>query len=155
MWSALGKVQISFFDGLRVRLERVFGVGKRLLLIAYGVREDGRKELMDFRKSRSEDEEEWPSFLNDLYRWGLEGVSLGLIITDGTAGLHAALEMVYPYTPRPRFWEYKLRDVSLKLSCKVQEECLRGAKLISLASNRREAIKFYYNGEGRFIFRFS
>ena len=132
-----------FLDGLTVKLKTALGVRKRLLLIAYGIREDGRKELIEFRQASSESEEEWESFLNDLYRRGLEGGKLELIITDGAPGLHGALDMVYPYTPRQRCWVHKLRNIAVKLSRKVQEECLRGAKRIYLASNRWEAVELY------------
>ena len=132
-----------FLDGLTVKLKTALGVRKRLLLIAYGIREDGRKELIEYRQACSESEEEWESFLNDLYRRGLEGGKLELIITDGGPGLHEALDMVYPYTPRQRCWVHKLRNIAVKVSRKVQEECLRGAKRIYLASNRWEAIQVY------------
>jgi transposase-like protein len=133
-----------FLDGLTVRLKTALGVRKRLLLVAYGIRKDGRKELIAFRQARSESEEEWESLLNDLYRRGLEGESLELIITDGAPGLHAAIDMVYPYTPRQRCWVHKLRNVAVKLSRNIQKECLGGAKLIYLAANRKEAIQRYW-----------
>jgi len=134
-----------FLDGLTVRLKTALGARKRLLLIAYGIRKDGRKELIAFRQAKSESEEEWESLLNDLYRRGLEGESLELIITDGATGLHAAIDMVYPYTPRQRCWVHKLRNVAVKLSRNIQKECLWGAKLIYLAANRKEAIKCYWD----------
>jgi transposase-like protein len=97
-----------FLDGLTVRLKTALGGRKRLLLIVYGIRKDGRKELIAFRQAKSESEEEWTSLLNDLYRRGLEGASLELIITDGAPGLHAAIDMVYPYTPRQRCWVHSV-----------------------------------------------
>jgi len=133
-----------FLDGLTVRLKMALGVRKRLLLVAYGIRENGCKELIEFRQAQSESEEEWEGLLNDLYRRGLEGSRLDLIITDGAPGLHAACEMVYPYTPRQRCWVHKLRNVAVKLNRKDQEECLRGAKQIYLAENRKEAIQRYW-----------
>lgn len=129
-----------FLDGLTVKVKRALGVRKRLVLVAYGVKEDGRKELIDYRQAESEGEEEWDSFLNDLYRRGLEGRSLELVITDGAPGLHRALDMVYPHIPRQRCWVHKLRNVAGKLSRKVEEECLRGAKRIYLASSWKDAV---------------
>lgn len=119
-----------FLDGLTVKLKTALGVRKRLLLIAYGIREDGRKELIEFRQASYKSEEEWEGFLNDFYRRSLKGEKLELIITDG------APDMVYPYTPRQRCWVHKLRNIAVKVSRKVQEECLRGAERIYLASNR-------------------
>jgi len=131
-------------DGLTVKVKTATGVRKRLILCAYGIREDGRKELIDFRQAKSESEHEWETFLNYLYRRGLEGQKLALIVTDGALGLHSALDMVYPYTPRQRCWVHKLRNVASKLPRKVQEECLRGAKLIYLAPSKREAVRRYW-----------
>ena len=133
-----------FFDGLTVRLKTALGVRKRLLLVAYGIRENGCKELIEFRQAQSESEEEWESLLNDLYRRGLEGHRLDLIITDGAPGLHAACDMVYPYTPRQRCWVHKIRNIAAKLSRKVQGECLLGAKRIYMADSRKEAIQRYW-----------
>ena len=139
-----GCYRYLFLDGLTVKVKTATGVRKRLILCAYGIREDGRKELIDFRQAKSESEHEWETFLNDLYRRGLEGENLALIITDGAPGLHRALDMVYPYTPRQRCWVHKLRNVASKLPRKVQEDCLRGAKLIYLASSKREAVRRYW-----------
>lgn len=136
--------QYLYLDGLTVKLKTALGVRKRLVLIAYGIREDGRKELIEYRQACSESGEEWENFVNDLYRRGLKGAKLELIITDGAPGLHEALDMVYPYTPRQRCWVHKLRNIAVKLRRQVQEECLRGAKKIYLASNRREAIELYW-----------
>lgn len=138
-----------FLDGLTVRLKKALGVRKRQLLVAYGIRENGCKELIEFRQAQSESEQEWESLLNDLYRRGLEGSRLDLIITDGAPGLHAACDMAYPYTPRQRCWVHKLRNIAVKLSRKVQEECLQGAKLIYLAENRKEAIQRYWKWASR------
>lgn len=136
-----------FLDGLTVRLKTALGVRKRLLLVAYGIRKDGRKELIEFRQAQSESEQEWEALLDNLYRRGLEGESLELIITDGAPGLHAVIDMVYPYTPRQRCWVHKLRNVAVKLSRNIQMECLKGAKLIYLATNRKEAVQRYRDWE--------
>jgi transposase-like protein len=138
-----------FLDGLTVRLKKALGVQKRQLLVAYGIGENGCKELIEFRQGQSESEQEWENLLNDLYRRGLEGRRLDLIITDGAPGLHAACDMVYPYTPRQRCWVHKLRNVAVKLSRKVQAECLQGARKIYLAENRREAIQRYWEWASR------
>lgn len=131
-------------DGLTIKVKTLPSSSKRILLCAYGIRYDGRKELIDFLQASSESEEEWERFLNSLYRRGLEGKKLELIVTDGAPGLHRAIEMVFPYTPLQRCWVHKLRNVASKLPKRIKEESLRGAKLIYLAPNRKEAIRLFW-----------
>ena len=66
-----------------------------------------------------------------------------LITTDGCAGLHRALDTVYPYIPRQRCWAHKLRNVAAKLRRSNQAECLLQVKKVYLAETRREATKMF------------
>lgn len=66
-----------------------------------------------------------------------------MIIADGCPGLHKALQTVYPYIAKQRWWVHQLRNVSNKLRVKDREECMAGARLIHLARHRKEAIKNY------------
>ena len=114
------------------------------MLCAYGIRADGRRELLDFRLAIAESEAQWEAFLTNLAQRGLEGRSLRLVVTDGCLGSRRALEVVYPYVPRQRCWAHKLRNVAAKVPRKAQAECLKGAKRIYLAATRREAIRSYW-----------
>ena len=96
--------------------------------------------MISFRQVPSESEAQWEAFLQGLYQRGLGGNRLRLITTDGCAGLHRALDMVYPYVPRQRCWAHKLRHVAAKLPRKHQGASLGEAKGIYLAHTRREAI---------------
>ncbi len=127
-------------DGITLKVKKELGVRKRLVLCAYGVTREGRREMIAFRQAGSESEAQWEGFLRDLYDRGLEGRGLELVITDGNHGLHRALETVYPYVAKQRCWAHKLRNVAAKLPKRVQNECLRGAKRIYLAETRREAV---------------
>lgn len=81
--------------------------------------------------------------MNDLYKRGLEEKNLKLIITDGSKGLHSALEMVYPLIPKQRCWVHKLRNVSNKLAKRYQEACINEARGVYNASNKIEAILIF------------
>lgn len=129
-----------FLDGVYLGVKAVLGSKKRPVLVAYGITEEGKRELIDFRVARSESESQWYSFLNDLYRRGLTGDRLRLIVIDGAPGLRNALELVYPYVKRQRCWAHKLRNVSNCLTRKHQSECINGARSIYEASCRREAV---------------
>ena len=50
-------------------LARKTGAGalRRPVLVALGLREDGKKEVIDFRLARGESAAEWERFLDDLY----------------------------------------------------------------------------------------
>lgn len=132
-----------FLDGVVKKVVSCGRVVKKLVLVAYGIRLDGRREVVDFRIARSESEAEWMRFLNDLYRRGLHGERLRLIITDGAPGLLAALDMLYPGVPRQRCWVHKLRNIAAVLPRRYQQACLKDAKQIYLASNYREAVQRY------------
>ena len=124
------------FDGVSVRIRLVGKVQRRVALCAYGIGEDGQRELIDFLLVRSESEENWRSLLEELWRRGLHGTKLRLITTDGNPGLIAALELVWPRVSLQRCWVHKLRNVSARLK-KSQQECLQEAKLILRRSNAR------------------
>jgi hypothetical protein len=53
------------------------------MLVAYGVRRDGTRHLLAFLRSPGESQADWEGLLQDLYRRGLEGKHLALIVTDG------------------------------------------------------------------------
>lgn len=126
-------------DGITLRVKSPTGVKKRLVLCAYGIRVQGKREMISFRHATSESEAQWAAFLRDLYQRGLEGKELRLVITDGCPGLHQALHTGYPYVPRQRCWAHKLRDVAAKLPRRHQEACLAGAKKIYQAKTQRQA----------------
>lgn len=135
----LDEYQILFLDGVTMKVKDALGSKKRLVLVAYGVTIFGKRELLSFRQAASESSACWEAFLNDLYRRGIEGKELKLVVTDGCKGLHAALNVVYPYARRQRCWAHKLRNVAAKLPRSIQKACLQQAKTIYLSTNRREA----------------
>ena len=126
-------------DGVSVRIRLVGKVQRRVALCAYGLSEDGGRELIDFLIVKTESQEHWRSLLEELWRRGLRGTKLKLISTDGHAGLIAALKLVWPRVALQRCWAHKLRNVAAKLK-RSEQECLQQAKLIYQAGTRGEAI---------------
>jgi len=129
-----------FLDGVWVKVNG-YKVVKKVLLIAYGIRRNGVREIIGFRLAKSESERDWEVFLQDLYRRGLEGEYLRMITIDGGKGLRSALERIYPHITLQRCWVHKLRNVTRHLSVKYRGICLKGARAVYLASNKQEAIK--------------
>ena len=100
-----------FLDGMSLRVRRPSGRKRVQLLVAYGVRVDGTRHLLGFTRSTGESQAAWEGLLMDLYRRGLEGQQLQLIVTDGCAGLATALQTVYPRVAHQRCWVHKLRNL--------------------------------------------
>ena len=67
--------------------------------------------MLGFLRSAGESQAVWEGLLKDLYRRGLEGKHLKLIVTDGCEGLAPALETVYPQVPHQRCWVHKMRNI--------------------------------------------
>jgi putative transposase len=132
-----------FLDGV---VKTVVSCGrsvKKVVLVAYGIRRDGHREVIDYQIAKSESEADWRRFLTDLYQRGLQGERLRLIITDGGRGLLAALDMIYPHVPRQRCWVHKLRNIAVYIPQRHQQACMKDVKLIYLASSYREAVHRY------------
>ncbi len=130
-------------DGVVLRVRGPKRYRKRVILCAYGITRDNKRELIDFMTARGETEAEWTGFLNSLYRRGLKGEGLELIVIDGGRGLVAGLNMVYPFIPRQRCWVHKLRNIANYVRRRDQKEVLAGARRIYQADNKQEALKRY------------
>lgn len=130
-------------DGVTMRVKEAPRAVKKLVLCAYGIKADGRRELISFRLAQSESEGCWEAFLKDLSDRGLHGSNLKLIATDGGAGLIRAVDLVYYGVPRQRCWAHKSRNVASKVRRKNQAECLAGMKRIYSQNSRRDAVLAY------------
>ncbi|MEW6408922.1 MAG: IS256 family transposase [Nitrospirota bacterium] len=132
-----------FLDGIVLKTKTGFGSKKKVVLVAYGIGVDGKRELIDSMITKHESERRWEGFLNSLYNRGLKGEVLGLIITDGNAGLENAVDYLYPEVKRQRCWAHKLRNVANYLRKKDQERCINEAREIYRAENKKEAVRAY------------
>lgn len=139
--------QYLFLDGICLKVKGSVERQKRQVLCAYGIRRDGKREVISFRQATDESEAKWEAFLRDLYDRGLVGRHIKLIVTDGCPGLHRALDTVYPYVSRQRCWAHKLRNIANRLKRQDQKECIREAARIYQAETKREAVKCYREWE--------
>ncbi len=128
-------------DGIILKTKTGFGAKKKAVLVAYGIKVDGRRELIDFTVTNAESEKKWWRFLNDLYRRGLTGEALGLVVTDGNMGLENAVDLVWAFVKRQRCWAHKLRNVANYLKKKDVDRCMKEARPIYKAKNKTEAEK--------------
>jgi putative transposase len=136
-----------FLDGIYLKTRTGFGAKKKVVLTAYGIKVDGRRELIDFVVTTAESEKKWWRFLNDLRRRGLTGEALGLVVMDGNPGIENAVDLVWAFAKRQRCWAHKLRNVANYLKKKHLDQCIKGARAIYNAKNRKEAEKAYSRWE--------
>jgi putative transposase len=122
-------------DGVVLARKTGAGALRRPVLVALGLRADGKKEIIDFRLAGSESAAEWERFLTDLFRRGLTGEGLEMVCVDGGAGLLAALPTVLPTIPVQRCWAHKIRNVLDKVKKADQPAVKRALHKIMNAPN--------------------
>lgn len=130
------RYRVLLLDGVVLSRKSGAGALRRPVLVALGITLDGRKEILDFRLAPAESQPAWEAFLNDLHTRGLTGESLSLIVTDGGAGLLAALPLVYPRVAVGRCWAHKSRNVLDQVREADRLRVKRDLHRISHAANR-------------------
>lgn len=143
--------KVLVLDGVVLSRKTGAGALKRPVLVALGIHEDGRKEVIDFRLAPGESAQAWERFLSSLYRRGLEGKGLKLICVDGGSGLNAALPLVYDEIPLQRCWAHKCRNILNHVRKKDHDAVKRSLQRIYLAKNVVKARQ----AAGRFTRRWS
>ena len=134
-----------FFDGVVLKQRGAAKVQKKIILCAYGVTWEGKKEMIDFLLATSESQNAWEGFLRDLHERGLEGKLCELITTDGGNGLRNALEVVYPRIPRQHCWAHKMRNVLGKVKKADRGKVKKDLHRISHGKNRQAATQAYWD----------
>jgi putative transposase len=129
------RYQALMLDGVVLSRKTGAGALRRPVLVALGLRRDGKKEVIDFRLATSESAAEWEKFLTDLYRRGLTGEGLDMICVDGGAGLLAALPSAFHGIPVQRCWAHKIRNVLDKVGKADQPKVKRALHKIMNAPN--------------------
>jgi len=133
------RYQALMLDGVVLARKTGAGALRRPVLVALGLRPDGKKEIIDFRLAGSESALEWERFLSDLYRRGLTGEGLDMICVDGGKGLLKALPIVLPQIPVQRCWAHKIRNVLDKVRKADQPKVKRALHKIMHAANVPQA----------------
>jgi putative transposase len=134
-----GRYKALMLDGVVLARKTGAGALRRPVLVALGLRHDGKKEIIDFRLAGSESAVEWERFLTDLYRRGLAGEGLDMICVDGGAGLSAALPTVFPDIAVQRCWAHKIRNVLDKVRKADRPKVKRALQAIVNAPDRPKA----------------
>lgn len=130
---------VLMLDGVVLARKTGAGALRRPVLVALGLRPDGKKEIIDYRLAVAESAAQWEHFLTDLYSRGLSGERLEMICVDGGAGLLAALPMVYPTIPVQRCWAHKIRNILDKVKKADQAAIKTALHAVMNADSRRKA----------------
>jgi putative transposase len=131
-------------DGIYLKAKSPVHSRRRCILVVYGIRKNGTREMIDYRLARNgESQAAWECFLTSLNNRGLKGNFLKLAVVDGNRGLWNALNMIWPDVPRQRCWAHKLRNVANHIPKRLQKACTNQAREIYNADSRREAIKAF------------
>jgi putative transposase len=88
-----GAYPYLWLDAKVERVREPGGVRHKALVIAYGVHESGRREVIGLDVGEAETEAFWRGFLRSLRARGLEGVQL--VISDAHTGLKTAIGKVF------------------------------------------------------------
>lgn len=128
-----------FLDGVSLRMRRPAGRKRVHMLVAYAVQMDGTRHLLALQRSSGESQQAWEGLLQNLYRRGLTGHRLQLIVTDGCPGLAAALQVVYPRVLHQRCWVHKMRNILEKVRNRDYDAVKADAQAIYQSDSRANA----------------
>jgi putative transposase len=132
-----------FLDAVYMSTKGPAKASRKAVLAAYAIKNNGVRELLDFRVAESESQAQWEAFLNHLYNRGLEGKLLHLVISDGGVGLKAAIQMVFPQAKHQRCWVHKMRNVVGRLKVKQRDACVSELRKVYQSKNTTEARERY------------
>ena len=96
----LGEVAYLYLDARYEKVRQAGSVRDAAILIASGVKRDGKRVILGISVSLSEAEEHWRAFLESLVARGLHGVVL--VVSDDHVGLKAARKTVFSGVPWQR-----------------------------------------------------
>jgi len=129
-----------FLDGFALRIRQALR-RPYTALMAWGIKLDGSKELIDYKIVTSEKAIFCQSFLEELYRRGLTGKNLRLIVTDGAKGFAEAASWVYGQVPQQSCIVHRLRNVGKYLKRSPNRQTmLQEAKEVFNAPDKAQAV---------------
>jgi len=132
---------IIILDAVYVKAKDPLHSRNHCILVAYGIKEDGTREIIDFRLAhKGESQAAWESFIANLYYRGLEGKELKLVVMDGNKGAWNAIDLVWPNVKKQRCIAHKMRNVANYLPKSISQQCLTEAKEIYKAESYGEAV---------------
>jgi putative transposase len=126
-----------FLDAIHVKVRVARRVSSVPVLVALGVDEQGRRELVTVRLMGQESTAAWEAVMEDLVTRGLPAPILCVI--DGHAGLRRAVAAAWPRTAIQRCLVHKLRNILAHAPEAVRDELRADFHAIADAPSARAA----------------
>ncbi len=112
--------RVVYLDGIHFKIRHGDKCDTSLILTALGVDLEGKKEVLALCVCAEESKDGWLNVLQDMRRRGATQVDL--LVTDGHDGLLAAVDELFPATPRQRCLVHKLRNVLSAIPRRERED---------------------------------
>jgi putative transposase len=138
-------VRYLLLDGLWVSVRGSNGHAyKRVVLAAYGISADGRRELLDYRQALGESTTAWGALLRSLIARGLDPDGVLLVVADGAGGIASAVAEAFPDAAYGRCWTHRVRNLLDAIPFGQRKSCLRALRAIYRAATKRAAVAAYW-----------
>jgi transposase-like protein len=132
-----GTFRYIYLDAMYPKVREGGRVVGLAVLVAIGVNQEGRREVLGLEVAEGEMESCWSAFLEGLIKRGLKGVEL--VISDAHTGLKAAVRRVLNGVSWQRCRVHFMRNAAARLPKAVQEEFLDRLKQAFQAPTKEEA----------------
>jgi transposase-like protein len=119
----------------KVRLDGV--IQSQAVLLAIGINEDGRRQVLGVELANRESNSSWKDFLAGLKKRGLNGVEF--TVSDDHAGLRGAIAELLPQAAWQRCYVHFLRNALDYLPRKADDDCLQELRWLYDRRNLEEA----------------
>lgn len=134
-----GRFPYVYLDGIVLKRTWAEEVRNVSILVAFGVNEDGYREILGAAEGAKEDKAGWGSFIENLKSRGLEGTRL--FISDKCMGLVESLAEYYPDTLWQRCTVHCYRDVFSNVPSTKVKEVAAMLKAIHAQEDRQASIE--------------
>lgn len=134
-----GEHPYVFLDGIVLKRTWADEVRNVSILAAFGVNDDGYRELLGTWEGPKEDKEGWFCFLKHLKERGLKGVRL--IVSDKCMGLVESVSEIFPEALWQRCAVHFYRNVWSKVPSRKMSEVIPMLKTIHAQEDRNAAIE--------------
>ena len=145
-----GRYPFMAVDATYFKVRENHRIISKALMIAYGVSEEGNREVLGFSSYANESKETWKAFLLDLKKRGLNG--LLMVVSDAHEGIRYALDEVFSGVAWQRCQFHFSKNISEKAPKKYQAAIraelqeLFNSKTIEAARAKLEEIIAEYRG---------
>jgi len=143
------EIKYIIVDGVTFPM-RIDGSIERVpVLVAIGIREDGRRTVLGLQAGDKESASSWREFFKDLKRRGLDLSRVKLGIMDGLPGLEKVFKEEFPKARIQRCQVHVSRNVLAKVPRKLKKMVADELRSIFYASSREKALEFFEKFKAR------